>query len=173
VAGAKLLVTDQMPDERREIRLKRPASHTTLDGSFLIPRAVEKMQGGVDEIESGAACSALPLAVRRESEENHEPVTAIAASLPVVGREEEIEDREVSKWLGGICGSGMRSAVREWRRKATFGNERGLSCLVFRWISEAGFAIGSLFRQQALGLDIAVAGFFGGLGRGFSEFLPS
>jgi len=33
---------------------------------------MEKMQGGVDEIESGAACSALPLAVRRESEENHE-----------------------------------------------------------------------------------------------------
>ena len=57
------------------------------------------MQGGVDEIESGAACSALPLAVRRESEENHEPVTAIAASLPVVGREEEIEVREVS---GGL-----------------------------------------------------------------------
>src|SRR5271170_2360715 len=41
-----------MPDERREIRLKRPASHTTLDGSFLIPRGVEGLQGDVDEVES-------------------------------------------------------------------------------------------------------------------------
>jgi hypothetical protein len=35
------------------------------------------------------------------------------------------------------------------------------------------FAIGSLFGEQALCLVIAVAGFSGGLGRGFGYFLPS
>jgi hypothetical protein len=52
VAGAKLLVTDQMPDERRKTRIKRPASHTTLDGSLFIPRVLERLQGDVDEVES-------------------------------------------------------------------------------------------------------------------------
>jgi len=45
--GRNCSVTDQMPDERRKTRIKRPASHTTLDGSFLIPRGVERLQEGV------------------------------------------------------------------------------------------------------------------------------
>ena len=41
VAGANSrinLLLCLMPDERREIRLKRPASHTALDGSIVIAR---------------------------------------------------------------------------------------------------------------------------------------
>jgi len=53
VAGAKLLVTDQMPDERRKTRIKRPASHTTLDGSLFIACGGEEMQEDVDDVESG------------------------------------------------------------------------------------------------------------------------
>ena len=33
-----------MPDERREIQLKRPASHTTLDDVVLIPRSLVRTQ---------------------------------------------------------------------------------------------------------------------------------
>jgi hypothetical protein len=52
VAGAKFLVTDQMPDERRKTRIKRPASHTTLDGELVIPRGGDGLQEGVEEVES-------------------------------------------------------------------------------------------------------------------------
>jgi hypothetical protein len=62
-------------------------------------------------------------------------------------------------------------SVRPTRKKATFGNERGLLGLV--WLNSLEFAIGSLFGEQAFCLVIAVAGFSGGLGRGFGYFLPS
>src|SRR5205807_9463636 len=34
-----------IPDERQEIRIKRPASHTTLDGSSFIPRVYGRRKG--------------------------------------------------------------------------------------------------------------------------------
>ncbi len=52
VAGAKLLSVYQMPDERRKTRIKRPASHTTLDGALFIARGGDGLQEGVYEVES-------------------------------------------------------------------------------------------------------------------------
>ena len=53
MAGADLQdfpVLYLMPDERREIQLKRPASHTTLDDLFLIPRYSAAAQGEFTEL---------------------------------------------------------------------------------------------------------------------------
>jgi hypothetical protein len=61
--------------------------------------------------------------------------------------------------------------------KATFRDERGIFRLIcevqglFLSSSETSFLISSLSGQENLRLNVALAGFSGGLNRGFSQFL--
>jgi hypothetical protein len=71
-----------MPDERREIRLKRPASHTTLDGVIVIARGWGKVQGNVYKFEAGwrgfGTEFKRPLTETRASREEPVPMTSAA-----------------------------------------------------------------------------------------------
>ena len=88
--GRNCSVTDQMPDERRKTRIKRPASHTTLDGSFLIPRCVEALQENVYEVESIRVCG------KRQATDFHGPTRISSMIRSVVIR--------VNPWLLFLLG---------------------------------------------------------------------